>query len=197
MKFSIITPTVERESLIKCVESVLSQSFTDWEMLIQVDKTNIDQAFFERISPTRKIWIEECGVCHRNGGNTCRHLAWQRATGEWCIYLDDDNYLSTPRILEMLSSLLEGVEEEWALFPIFRHGSVFFFDPPKPCYFDTGNAVVRREIAPWPDIPDYASDAVWLTETLLKHPYKAFPNAQPIMVMPMTSFGAGGGINGQ
>jgi hypothetical protein len=87
-------------------------------------------------------------------------------------------------------------DEQWALWHIFRHGSVFFFDPPAPCYFDTGNAIVRRELAQWPDIPDYASDAIWLQQFKDK-PYKAFPDALPIMIMGKTSFGEGGGINGQ
>jgi glycosyltransferase involved in cell wall biosynthesis len=197
VKFSIITPTVERESLIQCVESVLAQSFTDWEMLIQVDAKRINEPFFERFSSTRKIWVEECGVCHRNGGNTCRHLAWKRATGDWIFHLDDDNTFASPRTLQQIAKQLENIGDvQWTLWPIFRHGHIFFFDPPEPCYFDTGNAVVRREIAQWPDIPDYASDAVWLQE-LKKYPYKACPDALPIMVMDKTSFGEGGGINGQ
>jgi hypothetical protein len=61
---------------------------------------------------------------------------------------------------------------------------------------DTGNIVARRDIARWPDIPDYASDAIWV-EGLKKYPYKAFPDALPIMIMEKTSFGEGGGINGQ
>ncbi len=194
MKFSIITPTVGRKSLTRCCESVDAQTFEDWEHIVMYDG---DAVLLLNDSPRANRHFLHTGKKYRNGGNTPRHLAWFFATGEWTIHIDDDNYLASPTVLAELAAALEGVEEKWALFPIERHGSRFYFDPPKPCYFDTGNAVVRREIAQWPDIDDYASDGVWLTETLLKHPYKAFPNFNPIMVMPTTSFGAGGGINGQ
>ena len=196
MKFSIITPTVERESLIACCESVLSQSFTDWEMLVQVDRDRPGN-IWDRISPTRKIWVQDCGISHRNGGNSCRHLAWERATGDWLVHLDDDNTLSDRYILADLATALEGVQEQWCLFPILRHGLPFYFDPPVPNYFDTANAVVRREIGRWPDIDDYASDGVWVNALREKYPYRAFPTFRPIVVMPTSSFGAGGGINGQ
>lgn len=195
--FSIITPTVQRESLLKTCQSLDEQRFQDWEHIVIIDSIERNSALVAQIEHPRRT-ILQCPTPHRNGGNTCRHLAWEYATGTLCYFLDDDNYLASPAVLE-------GVAEEamkpvfhsyWMLFPILRHGSIFYFDPPKPCYFDTGNAVVRREIGCWPDIPDYASDAVWL-EQLLNYRYVGYPGAQPIMVMPTTSFGAGGGINGQ
>lgn len=193
MKLSIITPTVLRPSWLKCCESVDQQTYKDWEHIVVFDGEPF--AVLGNYHPNRQI--RSTGKVYRNGGNTPRHQAWTIAEGTWIYYLDDDNYLASPYVLEELASYLEGVEEKWALFPIHRHGSIFYYDPPAPCYFDTGNAVVRREIAQWPNIDDYASDAVWLIQNLLPHPYKAFPNANPIMVMPKTSFGEGGGINGQ
>lgn len=192
--FTIITPTVQRQSLLKTCESINQQTFNSWSHVVMVDCAERDEELLLQIQHPQRL-IFQCSKPHRNGGNTCRHNAWQFATGTYIHMLDDDNYLSSPRVLEDIGKLLEVHEPEWGLFPIFRHGSVFYFDPPKPCFFDTGNAVVRRGIARWPDVNDYASDAVWL-EKLLKHPYKAFPDAQPIMVMPTSSFGEGGGING-
>lgn len=196
MNFSIITPSVQRESLYKCVESVNSQTHKDWQHVVILDVATINESMFRAIDHPQRI-VMQCDYPHRNGGNTCRHNAWTYATGEFHYFLDDDNYLATPTVLEELAAVLEGIEEQWAIFPIYRHRSLFFFDPPKPCYFDTGNAVARREIARWPDIPDYASDAVWLNGLKEKGPYKSFPSLPPVMVMPGTSFGAGGGINGQ
>lgn len=196
---TIITPTVFRDSLIKCCDSIDEQTYTNWQHVIMNDSglNNREMRIhIKRNDELGKRWIHDCDRPHRNGGNTCRHNAWDGAMGKWIFHCDDDNFLASPTVLEEIAAALEGIEEKWALFPIHRHGSIFYFDPPKPCYFDTGNAMVRREIAQWPNINDYCSDAVWLVDTLLKHPYKAFPNANPIMVMPGTSFGAGGGING-
>jgi len=105
--------------------------------------------------------------------------------------------LADEKILEDLSIALEQAgNPQWGIFPILRHGQRFYFNPPQPCYVDTGNVVVRREVGRWPDIPDYCSDAVWV-EGLKQYPFAAFPDSRPIMVMPDSSFGAGGGINGQ
>src|ERR1700733_5029981 len=124
--FSVIVPTLQRESLVRCCNSVLAQTFTEWEMIIQVDAERINEELFNRISPTRKIWVEECGVHHSNYGNTCRHLAWERATGEYLVMLDDDNEMFHPDALQDIHDALETDNwPDWALFPIHRHGSVF------------------------------------------------------------------------
>ena len=183
-KFSIITPTLQRESLVQCCESVVSQTFKDWEMLVQIDDENIDQKLWSRINPTRRIWAQECGKRHNNYGNTCRHIAWERATGEWLIHLDDDNTLSHPNALRNIASALDGIEEQWAIFPIIRHGWWFFNDPPGLCRTDTANMVIRREIARWPDIPDYTADGILCEQLKSKYPYRAFPNVEPIVNMP-------------
>jgi hypothetical protein len=195
--FSIITPSVMRPSLLDTCKSIEDQSFVSWQHVIAVDSPNLDPELIGKINHPQRI-IMKCDKPHRNSGNTCRHNAWKLATGTYAIHLDDDNVLSSLPILQKIYDALESKNfPEWGLFPILRHGNKFFYDPPQPCFFDTANAVVKREIAQWPDIPDYASDAVWLENSLKKYPYEAFPNIRPIVIMPETSFGAGGGINGQ
>ena len=193
---SIITPTVERDSLVKCCLSIDEQRSSSWEHIISVDKPEVNWDFMNQFAhPQRKIF--SCGRAYRNSGNTPRHMAWDLAQGQYVFYLDCDNFLFNFLTLSKIESWLRVANYPmWGLFPIFRHGCRFFTDPPVPCHVDTGNVVAKREIGRWPDIPDYASDAIWV-EGLKKFPYRAFPNADPIMTMPTTSFGAGGGINGE
>jgi len=197
MKFSIITPTVMRQSLLDCCKSVDEQTLVgEWQHIVYIDTLAIDDDLLFKIAHPNRLIIQ-CDKPYRNGGNTPRHLAWELATGEFCWHIDDDNTVASPHTLQQIANQLEKAPEaDWTLWPIFRHGSLFFFDPPQPCYFDTGNAVVRREFAQWPNIDAYASDAVWLQQFKDK-PYKAFSDALPIMIMEKTSFGEGGGINGQ
>ena len=196
MKFTIITPTVQRLSLAITCASVNRQTFTDWQHIVMVDSPEFNGDFLLPLADPRRLFLQTARP-YRNGGNTPRHHAWAEAEGDWVYHLDDDNRLAHPDVLMDLAIALEGIEEKWAIFPIHRHGSRFYFDPPQPCYFDTGNAIARREIAQWPDIDGYASDAVWLDQLKTHGPYKAFPDMAPVMVMEGTSFGAGGGINGQ
>ena len=189
-KFSIICPTLQRESLVRCCESVVSQTFTDWEMLVQIDDEIIDQKLWSRINPTRRIWAQECGKRHNNYGNTCRHLAWERATGEYLLGLDDDNVLADHLVLEDIDLLLEDSNNPpWAIFPIMRHGSRFFNDPPGLCMTDTANIVVKREIGRWPDGPEYTMDGIWVEALKAKYSYASYPNMRPIVVMEKSSEG--------
>lgn len=189
--FSIITPTLQRESLVRCCESVLAQTFISWEMIIQVDAESINYELFDRIHPTRKIWVEECGEHHGNYGNRCRHLAWKRSTGKYLIYLDDDNYLADSEILSDMSAALIGADfPEWAVFPIHRHGSVFFHDPPGLCMTDTLNIIAKRKIGRWPDITAREADGHWVEALKIDHlNYAAFPHFRPIGVMEHSSNG--------
>ncbi len=183
MRYSIITPTLQRESLIKTCESVNGQTYKDWEHIVMVDCEEMKQSVLDRIEHENRL-VVKCPKAHKNYGNTCRHNAWNYATGEYLIYTDDDNWLADERVLEDLSQ----VTADWALFPILRHGQWFYNNPPKACYVDTANVIVKREIGRWPDIPNYEADG-HLIESLMKYPYLAMPQLRPMVVMPASRHG--------
>lgn len=189
--FSILTPSLQRESLLRCCESVNKQTFVgQWEHIIFLDVAEINEKMFCAIQhPNRRVM--QCDFPHRNYGNTCRGKAWDHATGEYLVMLDDDNALYDDKVLEDIHAALNGPlfdPPDWAIFPIHRHGQIFFHDPPGLCMTDTANVVVKREIGRWPDIPDYTADGHWV-EGLKKYPYLAFPAFRPIVFMPKSSEG--------
>ena len=183
-RFTIITPTLQRESLVRCCESVDKQTFRSWEHVVMADVEQLDQELVSRVRHSGRL-IAKCKSPHQNFGNTCRHNAWTFANGQYLLYLDDDNYLADDRILEDMMNL---IVTPWALFPILRHGGKFFTDPPRSCHVDTANVVVSREIGRWPNIPDYTADGQFV-ESLLKYPYQAFPDFRPIVVMEKSNEG--------
>jgi glycosyltransferase involved in cell wall biosynthesis len=184
--FSIITPTLGRESLSRCYESVDLQTFPNFEHIVQID---IPTAIAANTIPYRHLAV--CGEAHRNFGNTCRHLAWERATGEYLLYLDDDNYLSGTTALADLCIALHSAEyPDWAVMPMMRHGTRFFNLPPGLCMTDTGNIIVKREIGRWPDMNDYTADGHWVEALKANHPnYTALPGLKPVVVMEKSSEG--------
>ncbi len=187
MKFSIITPTIQRESLAQCCASVDGQTLIDWEHVIMIDAGSVGHSLWGRIeSPKRHLlW---CAEPHRNGGNSCRHNAYERISGDYVIYLDDDNYLADSSVLADIDTALAN-KPAWAIFPISRLGGRFFSDPPRNCFIDTLNLVLSREVALWPDTTAYGSDGI-LVDSLLerKVPYASFPNFRPIGIVPTISF---------
>jgi glycosyltransferase involved in cell wall biosynthesis len=192
MKISIITPTIQRQSLIRCCESVDAQTFSNWEHVIMVDCEEFDRLLIEKIEETPSRVIYKCPIPHNNYGNTCRHNAWTLATGDWVLYLDCDNFLSHPDVLSKIASSIESnvfFTPQWAIFPIARHGHRFFSDPPGLCKTDTANMVIRREIAQWPDGPEYTMDGIFCENLLKSYPYAAFPSVNPIVVMEASNLG--------
>lgn len=188
MKFSIITPTVQRESLIKCCESVNEQS-GDWEHIVMVDSGELNSILMLSLAhPKRKIL--QCSTPHRNGGNTCRADALKHATGDYCAFMDDDNYYHDADVFKDIEFALEEAgRPPWALFPICRLGGIFYCDPPRSCHVDTMNFILRRDIAYWPDTDAYGTDGILVDDLMARGvPYASFPAFRPIAVMPVISF---------
>src|SRR5208283_3850689 len=124
MIFSIITPTVQRKSLLETCRSVDEQTLSDhWQHIVIVDSHTLDKELLAKIKHPQRL-IVQCDKPHRNSGNTCRHDAWKLATGEYCWYLDDDNIVASSQTLHHIAKQLDNLgDEQWTLWPIFRHGS--------------------------------------------------------------------------
>lgn len=186
MRYTLITPTLMRPSLVRLCASIDAQTCNDWEHLVIVD-TVIDPAaeqMLRRIQhPQRKV--SHCSRPHRNYGNTCRHAAGLRAQGEYVFYLDDDNYLADANVLHDL----ESVTAPWAIFPILLEGRRFFNDPPGFRRTDTANLVVQRTLGTWPDIAAYEADGILVERLRRDYPYQALPDWRPLVVMPRNNFG--------
>jgi glycosyltransferase involved in cell wall biosynthesis len=189
--FSIITPSLLRQSLIRTCESVSSQTCDSWEHFVICDVEALDQELLKQIEHPQRTIIQ-CPHPHRDGGNTCRRSAWPLISGEWVFYLDDDNYIADVQVLTDIYAVLSPLPEivQMGLFPITRLGGRFFADPPRSCHVDTMNFVLRREVAEWPDTNCYGSDG-YLIDGLMaaQVKYAAFPDHRPIAILPKISYG--------
>ncbi len=103
MKFSIIIPTYNRAAFLpKAIESVLSQTYTDWELII-VDDGSTDN--------TKEVVSEYCDsrityVYQENAERSfARNNGIMHATGDYVCFLDSDNYMKPDR-LENLSAFI-------------------------------------------------------------------------------------------
>jgi hypothetical protein len=190
--FSIITATLQRDSLFPCCLSVNTQlDFTAggiWQHIVVVDGGSLRADLLNSIQhPNRQIIF--LGKRYGNYGNKPRHIGWRLATCDYCIYLDDDNYFARPDALADISSALDSSRPDWAVFPIMRHGRRFFSDDPRCCHVDTANMVIRREIAQWPDGDEYTLDGIFCDSLKECYPYLAFGGISPIIDVPVMSGG--------
>lgn len=176
MRYSIITPTILRPSLIRLCQSIDHQTCTDWEHIIMVDWGEAPDILAQITHPARSI--HHCPFPHRNFGNTCRHNAHPLSKGDYLYYLDDDNYLADDRALERLLA----VTAQLALFPILINGQPFYHDPPKLWQVDNANMLRHRDLPPWPAIPLHDADGIYAQELAKRYPCQKFPHMDPITV---------------
>lgn len=108
MKFSIITPTYERNKQLQAAYTLIKgQRYGNWEWLIY--DTSLRQA---RFNDPRVIYLHDTACL--SVGEKRNRLA-ERASGSWIVHFDDDDYYA-PSYLEGLVPYLE----QAALFK--RHG---------------------------------------------------------------------------
>lgn len=125
-----------------------------------------------------------CERRHKNYGHTCRHQAWERAKGEYLLYVDDDDYFTDAEVLQTLDC----VAEPWAVFPILRHGELFFSVPPRIGTAGTGMFIHKKEIGRWPDSDAYEADGIFVEELVRRYPYQTV-NSRPLVIQPKSSYG--------
>jgi hypothetical protein len=149
LKFTIITPTLLRPTLIKACESITAQSYVNWEHLVVVDKpgADIDKYLSENPTlahPNRKWFV--CSTHHHNVGNTCRSSMFDKLSydTDYVLYLDDDNFY-LGEALQHLNSALQSLPN-WGVFPMMRFGEIFFNDPPGKNRTDTNQFFHRPRI---------------------------------------------------
>lgn len=107
MRLSIITPVYNREDcILRCLESVSAQSAVGGFEHVVVDDGSDDRskeivAEFAASHP----YVKTLFFDRNRGTNAARNLAIQSACGEYCVFLDSDDYL-LPGALDAIMKLI-------------------------------------------------------------------------------------------
>ena len=102
---SIIIPTYNRGYIIqKAIDSVLAQTYSDWELIIVDDGSTDNTAeVVGKYTDERIRYIKEQ---ENKGGNHARNIAFQRSCGEYIVFLDSDNVFAPDCLEKRLFFLL-------------------------------------------------------------------------------------------
>lgn len=109
-KISVIVPVYKAEHfLADCIDSILSQSFTDYEVILVDDGSPDDSG---RICDEYAGKHDSISVIHQEnqGQAAARNHAMTRAKGTWICFVDSDDLIHP----QMLQLLYEAVEESGA-----------------------------------------------------------------------------------
>ena len=91
---SVLVPVYNtNQYLPRCIDSILGQSFTDFELLLIDDgstdgSAKICDAYAEKDSRIRVLHKENGGV------SSARNLGLNEAKGEWVVFVDSDDWIS-------------------------------------------------------------------------------------------------------
>lgn len=104
MLVSIIIPVYNAERYIeRCIDSVIKQSHTNWELLL-IDDGSRDSS--GSICDKYSLTDNRIHVYHKqNGGvSSARNLGIEKANGEWIAFVDADDYIKEDYLSDMVSS---------------------------------------------------------------------------------------------
>lgn len=141
-KISVIVPVYGVEKYIKkCIESLVNQTFKDFEILVVNDGTkdkSID--IIKENFNDKRIKI----LNKKNGGlSDARNYALPYATGEYILYVDSDDYVH-PEILEKLYN--KAIEDKADIVTCLAYKDEDGLVSPLETPFNTDLDVVRRYI---------------------------------------------------
>ena len=113
-KVSVIVPSYSRPELLKkTIESVLNQSFSDWELIIVDDNGKGSPSQLETAKLMDSFLNDRRIVYHvledNIGGSGARNVGWRMANGEYICFLDNDDEFY-PNKLEFQLAILENSE---------------------------------------------------------------------------------------
>ena len=107
MQISVIVPVYNSEKYLeKCVDSILSQTYTDIEVILVNDgSTDRSYSICEMFMKKDKRVIT---VHKENGGlSDARNAGLKIARGDYVTFIDSDDYIHTDMINEMYNALLK------------------------------------------------------------------------------------------
>lgn len=147
MKFSVIVPVYNnKEWLRKCFDSILNQTYKNYEVII-VDDISTDDGI-EIIREYEKKF-KECKVIinktkRLNGGT--RNVGIAEATGDYIIFIDCDDWFKIDTAFETINN---NINNEDIIFIGYDFHTLEFTSTGIPNYTDLKEAIKDVTCAPW------------------------------------------------
>ena len=121
MKLSVIVPVYHAaDTLRRCVDSIVSQSFSDWELILVDDGSpdNCGAICDEYAKADSRIRV----IHKANGGlSDARNAGLNEAQGEYVTFVDSDDYIRQDTYEQVMKYAQEDNEVEMIEYPIVIH----------------------------------------------------------------------------
>jgi glycosyltransferase involved in cell wall biosynthesis len=181
-KVSIICPLYNKKRYIKdTLDSVLQQSFRNWELLI-IDDGSTDGSFeYARellcAGSESIILLKRADFTPKKGASACRNVGIRHAKGDFILFLDGDDMLAPGALENRLSTT-----RKYPGYSFYVFNEAYFIDDPTVIYHRTMRDITSRlayKLAPNKkrfflkkflryELPWTVSNPLWRREALLK-----------------------------
>ncbi len=107
---SVIIPAYNAQAYLReCLESVLAQSFSDWEAIIVNDGSTDSTREIAAGFTVRDSRFRSC--LHPNGGlSSARNTGIAKPAAQWFTYLDSDDTLYPDALARLMAAATENVD---------------------------------------------------------------------------------------
>jgi glycosyltransferase involved in cell wall biosynthesis len=162
MKVAIVTPTIGSEHLVRCVDSVDKQTYSDLTHYVFIDGEQSELSVIDKIegaTKVKKIVLEENvgkGWYGHRVYSACSFLV----NADVICYLDEDNWYEPNHVEKLVDKIKQGNDWAYSLRKIYdKDGNFLCNDDCEslgkwPVYFngevfhiDTSSFAIRRDIA--------------------------------------------------
>ena len=101
---SVLIRTKDRKSLLQeAIDSVIAQTYTAIEVIIVNDGGEDFSTDFQSVKAITLNWINNTG---EHGRSHAANLALEQASGKYCLFLDDDDFLDPDHIANLAAILI-------------------------------------------------------------------------------------------
>ena len=172
-RFSVIVPTHNgAETLPKALQSVRTQTFTDYELIVVCDACEDNSAEIAREYDAHVIEVDY----HRDG--LARNAGLDFATGEWILFLDDDDWFLHECVFDMLNQVCGKMGEDILNFSFIEKNNGYREQNKGLIFVMCWCRCCRREFigdTRFNDLP-YGSDRQFFSNLMAKQPNITFWN---------------------
>jgi glycosyltransferase involved in cell wall biosynthesis len=117
---SVVLPTFNRLRFLRpAIESVYAQTFTDWELIIADDGSDLEtRQYLQSLAHRPRVMV--VWLPHTGRPSVVRNAALQRAVGEYVAFLDSDDLWAARKLERQIETLRARLNCRWSYTAFLR-----------------------------------------------------------------------------
>lgn len=122
MRLSIIIPVYQvKNTLKRCVDSVINQSFRDWQIILVDDASTDGSSDICDEYKSNNPRIQVIHLKENSGLSAARNAGLNKAKGEYITFIDSDDYIAPDTLKALMEELAIHPDYDILEYPVYEH----------------------------------------------------------------------------